>query len=245
MLALDGLDGKQARRLKNSTVVGELLDHTVDIVSLFVITRISTIIFGIRDIYLLPQYIIIGSVFCMSHYHAYIDQYLALPKYTGPNEMLIYTIISYLTTEWLPWGAILGSELAYRLAMLIFISATTYICYLSNDSQQNYLLNLAMARCSFILLISLYLSKYVSVSYLQIICIFILINVELIVAKMAQTNVRNELHIYCMACLVNQWIALLIMLYTAFSILKQMKDYFGYPMFSVFKGNNQTKKYIH
>lgn len=231
---LDGLDGKQARRINNSTVFGELFDHSVDIVTLFSMARISTIIYGIRDLHLLPLYIIIGSVFCYTHYRAYIDRYMTLPKYSGPNEMLILIILTYLTNNWIPWGYIFGSAIVNHLAIMGYIAVTIYLSTISNgDNNKNYYINLSVTRYCFIFLIATYLS----ITHLQVICMFIMINAELITMKMTNSNLRYELTYICMICLVHKWIAFTIMCYVVFNIFNQIKNYYAIPFLTVSKKN--------
>lgn len=232
---LDGLDGKQARRINNSTIFGELLDHSVDIVTLFVITRISTIIYGIQNLYLLPLYIFIGSVFCYAHYRAYIDGYLTLSKFGGPNEMLILVFLTYLTNDWISWGYIFGSTVINQMAFLGYIALAIYLCTVLNSFDQIYETNLAITRYIFIFLATMYLSKYIIITYLQIICMFIMINIELITAKIANINLRYELNYLCLLCLVHPLIAFTVMCYVIFSIFIQIKNYYGLPLLTVKK----------
>ncbi len=86
---LDGLDGKQARKINNSSPIGELFDHTVDIITLFCIVRITTIIYDIHHENLIMVYILAGYFFCYAHYQAHINGYLVLTEFGGPNELLI------------------------------------------------------------------------------------------------------------------------------------------------------------
>ena len=240
---LDGIDGKQARKINNSTPFGELFDHSVDIITLFVVTRISTIVFGISNQLLMPVYIVTGGVFCWAHYYAYLDGHLTMGRFTGPNEVLSLIIIGYLTNSWINWGHMLASNIFYTFCFLVCVAMPFYLCYCINESEisiisdldKNYSINVNVARTSFIFMAALLINTFLwNISYIQLICMFIMVNAELIVTKMAQTNFRYELHLLCMGCLLNQWLALIIMAYDVFTIFKQIKEYLGIPFLKVF-----------
>ena len=243
---LDALDGKQARRIGNSTPFGELFDHSVDIITLFVILRNTLIIYDLRDNDCLPFLILAGSAFCWSHYCAYIDGYLTLARFTGPYEMLSLVIFSYLTSPWIPWNYLLESPMIQSISFFICFLIPLYYkmdhrplrkeLLAQIDPDQYRPINNALAGLSLLLSLALLLSNFWYISNLQIICIFILINAELIVIKMAQTNFRFQLYFFCLACLFNQWISFAIVVVILLTQFRQIQQYLGIPFLSVFHG---------
>ena len=135
---LDSLDGKQARRIKNDTPFGELFDHSVDIFTLFVIVRITSYILGLQNFNLIPTYIVIGNIFCYSHYKAYLDGYLTLNKFSGPNEILLLIILLYIFSYFVNVINYVNYNMILYISIIIQIANVIYMTLFLSKAQEQY-----------------------------------------------------------------------------------------------------------
>lgn len=91
---LDAIDGIHARKTKNSSPVGELLDHTVDSISTVFIVLMFTKIFGINNtdtIWYGVHFATLG--FHFFHVLAMKTKNVTFSKFFGPNEIMSYLAI--------------------------------------------------------------------------------------------------------------------------------------------------------
>lgn len=232
---LDGLDGKLARKIDNSTPFGELFDHSVDIITLFVVTRITMIIFGAGEIELTPVYIVVGYAFCYSHYIAYIRGYVTLERFSGPNEMLLVVILSYVTNSYCNFAVYLPLDIIHLFAVYFSVVIFLAMCYkIDEESKEYYRIDLPISRLTgFFVMISIF-SLQLDISAIQIVCMFVIINAELITTKMADTNFRHNVILCCAVCLIGKWVAIATTIYVMVSILGQIKHHLQIPFLAVF-----------
>lgn len=87
---LDAIDGKHARRIKNSSPLGELFDHACDSVGLIFVALTVARTSGITDLNVL-FYIIQSTLmlFMVEHLKAFRTKKVEFFKYTGPGEILL------------------------------------------------------------------------------------------------------------------------------------------------------------
>ena len=91
---LDAVDGIHARKTKNSSPVGELVDHGCDSIGIIFLGLIGCKIFEIHDyttIWYVTQILCFG--FQYAHLNALVNGWLTLGKFTGPSEILIYLCV--------------------------------------------------------------------------------------------------------------------------------------------------------
>jgi phosphatidylglycerophosphate synthase len=232
MAIIDSLDGKQARRINNSTAFGEVFDHSVDMVTLFVITRISSIIFRIEDVDVLPIYTLFGLIFIWAHYRACIDGYVTLATYSGPNEMLVLITLGYLITPFFDWKIIFASETTYWSSIFIIALVDLYFVIMVDISSHP--INDDMLMVINFLLAVLIANLYMVFSHVQLACIFIMINAELIIAKMSKSNFRECFFVACLWCCIHEKIALFIMLSSMLTTFIDIKNHLQIPFLAVF-----------
>jgi len=244
ILTLDGIDGKQARKIKNSTPVGELFDHTVDLVTVFVMTRITSIIFNVQHQNLLAIYVLFGALFCAAHYKAYCDGYLTIPKYGGPNELLCVIIILYATDNYINWGIIMASPLLYVVSIIILIGMiiVLYIDQFGNMLMKK--INIDMLLVLVILLFAIFTNDigFAAISNLQIVCMCLIVNVELIIAKMASMHTRSYIIVLCGISLYSTPVAIVIASCTIGTMFHSIKDYLQIPFLTTFDYETSTYK---
>lgn len=237
MSILDSLDGKQARKIKNSTPMGEMLDHSVDIVTLFIITRITSIIINIDEMNLVPVYIAVGIIFCHTHYQACISGYVKLNRYCGPNEVIFLIILMYLSSPFIQWKVIFGSSLFYYSCFMIpFILVLYFSCFFLPVSEfiveKRMLINIP--KVIYILAYINLFNMIYPVSYLTIVSIFIVINTELIITKISQSQFREFIIYLSILSLLNASIAFFVMLSYIIVTFAQIKFYLNIPFLSTF-----------
>lgn len=118
----DNIDGKQARRTKAGSPLGELFDHGVDaIVMGLTMMMVSSVLHGG------PTSSAVMSIFGIaaywfSHWEEYHEGILIMGELTGPTELNIYEIVLYLIT------ALFGSEIFD--SVLWGTESTTVSCFL-------------------------------------------------------------------------------------------------------------------
>jgi hypothetical protein len=86
---LDAVDGKHARRTKNVSPLGELIDHVCDSCSMVFLILSFCHIFGITNTSTLLYIIQTGLViFQFVHYKAFIGETITFGRYDGPCEII-------------------------------------------------------------------------------------------------------------------------------------------------------------
>lgn len=96
-MIFDALDGKHARRIGNSSPLGELLDHGCDSVGLIFIILGMTKIFAVDNI--TNQFLILSIVtllFINSHIKALRDKVVKFDRFNGPGEALTMALLFVL-----------------------------------------------------------------------------------------------------------------------------------------------------
>ncbi|ELP90731.1 choline/ethanolaminephosphotransferase, putative [Entamoeba invadens IP1] len=88
----DNLDGKQARRTKNGSPLGELFDHGVDTFMMGIFALIIVTIFKFETRIQLILLIQLLAVFYMSHWEEYHTNTLILGYVFNPTELQLLTI---------------------------------------------------------------------------------------------------------------------------------------------------------
>ena len=92
----DNLDGKQARRTKSSSALGELFDHGVDTFTMGIFALIAVVMFHFDVKIQLFLFVMLLSVFYMSHWEEYHTNSLVLGYVINPTELQIVCIIGLL-----------------------------------------------------------------------------------------------------------------------------------------------------
>jgi cytidyltransferase-like protein len=125
---LDAIDGKHARRTKNSSPLGEIFDHGCDAIgTLFILLTISTNL-GITHTNTLFYITQSGMIlFLMEHIKAFKTGVLVFNQYDGPGELIITAILILL------WKAFIGWIPSFTpLGYLFYLTAFIFywVCYL-------------------------------------------------------------------------------------------------------------------
>lgn len=90
---LDAIDGIHARNTKNTSAIGELLDHGCDSISTSLLAMMFCKLLNINNLILMWKFTMLGSLgFLLYHFNSYKTS-LTFGKYTGPVELLSYFLI--------------------------------------------------------------------------------------------------------------------------------------------------------
>jgi len=96
---LDAIDGKQARRTKNGSPLGELFDHGCDSLSSFLTA--GSLVCALQlggSMYSYCVILGVHTIFFFSIWEQYYTNILRFSKFTGPTEALILLIIVHIIT---------------------------------------------------------------------------------------------------------------------------------------------------
>lgn len=92
----DNIDGKQARRTKSGSPLGELFDHGVDaIVMGLTMMMISSVLHAGNPSSIIMSILGIAA-YWFSHWEEYHEGILVMGEFTGPTELNLYEIALYL-----------------------------------------------------------------------------------------------------------------------------------------------------
>lgn len=109
---LDAIDGKHARRTKNSSPLGELFDHACDSIgTIFVVLTVAHH-HGVRNpntLFYLTQAVLF--LFLMEHLKAFRSLKVTFSRFTGPGEIVVACIVTLLFKgltgySMIPWSLI-------------------------------------------------------------------------------------------------------------------------------------------
>ena len=108
---LDALDGKHARRTKNSTPIGELFDHTCDAVSTIIMALNLCTVMQIQDTVTQTLVVTLGMLgFLQEHLHAFGTKIVTFSRLGSSGELLLAYLSVFLLqgfggfflTPWVP-----------------------------------------------------------------------------------------------------------------------------------------------
>ncbi len=255
---LDAIDGKQARRINNSSSIGELFDHLCDNIGLIFMVFTMCWSFQIRSPPVL--WLILSTaelIFLTAHMKALNNDFIVFNKYTGPGEMeclcmlilplnllgitipeiYIYYILLFLYPIAGLFVIIEALKFTYEsqrgiFTSLIFKSLVFYLNVYSNT----YFHYFGGSRPSYFetnLTYYTYLDVFtIGVFWSVIIC-------DVIVSKMAKKNLDYRLALFAILSLFDNMITLTFAAYYFSQIFIELCVYLGVPMFRVY---NQKKE---
>jgi ethanolaminephosphotransferase len=133
-MMLDNMDGKQARRTKSSSPLGELVDHGCDSLCVALATVMTGLIVGADGEAILAFFALCGITFYLAHWEEYFTHHLILGAFTGPVETeVLIAIIHWITffvgrPFWTSTAFILqGHDITYlNLLMVAFFAGSMW-----------------------------------------------------------------------------------------------------------------------
>lgn len=237
---LDALDGKQARKTKNSTPVGEMFDHCCDNLGVILIVLTLARTFNIGST--LVQWLLMSNammVFMFSHIMALRNKVVTMYRFTGPGEALIVLQILLSLKFWdvtlslphpLTEQVLMSSYFALSMAILIYSIFTNY------GTRNGVWLCLAIKNVSH--LVSYYHLGDVSIGLMDIVfdgMFWCLVTGDLIVSKMGERDIHPAIVICAMFSSITNWSNPIMLAYYYVSVFRDLCDYMNIYMFSTTK----------
>lgn len=207
-MTLDDIDGKHSRQTLNSSPLGELVDHFCDCITNGLLTHTICNLFGIYEpVHVWLMIVFTGSKFALEHLHAFADpeKMLRFDKYTGPTEILVFTIICVFLRNFIV--QLVGPQLPmylFRASMVVFavtIVQIIYSAYKAYKTERDYCTLVGIWVC----LVSQLVKFVVSPNYDRFVengIIFSTLTADLIIAKMANRQVHQLIPVMHMASII-------------------------------------------
>jgi cytidyltransferase-like protein len=233
---LDALDGKQARRIKNSSPMGELFDHATDVVVSILIGRISMIIFSIDESYHDFYYLAGGTMFAFSHFQAMLNGAVTFHRFDGPNELMFALCMGFLLQMIVNLSFIFNNVfVVITVGIFPLAIGVAVITQLLTQPNVHKSATVMIKICILIFFMVGY--KYLTtIHYFQYVCFFGIITIELIVAKMSKSHFRDYIFfISIVGFIMGKWISLAMFGHYAYSVFEQISTHMKLPMFKTYK----------
>lgn len=250
---LDAIDGKHARRINNSSPLGEFFDHSCDNIGVVFMILPLCYTLGITNYYMQWYAVQIAQLaFLHSHIMAFKEKIVRFGKYTGPGEFIIMYMLILLGRCFSDYSLFkdlmviisnivgLNSEEFGNLVIItIYYLVYGYVIYsvllLDSYATRNGLLISLFMR--FIPSILIYfnllegrMNTYTVISHGIIMAI---ITGDMIIAKMASRDLHPLIPIFIMISLFDNFLCILLALYYYGTILNEILTYLKLPIFGV------------
>ena len=244
----DALDGKQARRTRNGSPMGELLDHAFDNVSLVFIVVPVTMALGITNPII--QWLVVQGgtlLFTVNHLEALSKGVVEFGRYDGPGEFLmvgiaIITLGSVTNFSWIHYicDFIFGPTTKVVLFVLCYLGILVYtldkIVGLNNkyDGTKIVLLRSIFIRVLFSLCYMLFFTIDIYAVISQGLIMTILTS-DLIVAKMSKSQLHPLIPVIMAVSLISNTLCVVLCVAYHVAIFYQISYGLNLPMFTVKK----------
>jgi len=240
---LDAIDGKHARRTKNSSPLGELFDHACDNVGVVFMSDMICIILGIENIQM-RWYIVQAAQlgFLASHIDAFKNRVVEFGTFTGPGEVLfLYMGIilghAFIGFDWLT--NFINTDVALLIFSgiyyLIFVVMLVKCLSLSHYPTKMGLLISLTAR--FIPSLMIYFGmRSMELNQFSVIChglVMAVLTGDMIVAKMASRELHPLIPILIMLSLFADFFCIIVCLCYYLIVLTEIAFHLRIPIFGV------------
>jgi len=228
-MTLDALDGKQARKIKNSSPMGELFDHTCDNIGVICIVLTMCWNFGISN--LTTIYLIINLtqlVFLDSHIKALKNRTIEFGRFTGPGEALLVCLVLLIAR--LCGLEIQLPQIANEILIICNTIITLNIIYKS--------LSLSTRNSIIICILYRFSVSYYDIDLMNVICnglYWCVITGDIILAKIANRDIHPNIVIFAMMSIMGNMVIIGFSLIYYISVFYDISKTLNIPMFSCVK----------
>jgi cytidyltransferase-like protein len=238
-MTLDAIDGKHARRTGNSSPLGELVDHLVDVLSLTFIVLTACNIYGITDINII-WYLLQSShlIFLYHHIDALKTNIVVFPKYTSSGEANILYLVSLLISALKPNILEPYKSTVSYFSYALYIVTTIFIVYktlcLKNHKPtiNGIFICLGIRMISGIMAYYNILSSRYSIFNLLVDGLFMsIITGDIICAKMSKRNLHPWVVIFTMMSLLDSFLTLVCIIFYITCVLYELSTYLNKSIF--------------
>jgi len=253
---LDAIDGKHARKIRNSSPLGELFDHSCDNIGIIFMMLTLCNIVGLTD-HVIQWYIvqIAQLVFLHSHIDAFKEKIVSFGLLTGPGEVLMvyFTIIlfkglnllgcSFLLNYFTSVSSLFGYDTIEFGKMIIMLGYYTVLLKVLHqvfklkdhyETRNGLFISLGLRFVPSILiylnLMSDELSTYTVISHGVIMAV---LTGDMIVSKMAQRELHPLVPIFVMTSLLNSFFCISATIFYYVCILTEIAHHLKLPLLDV------------
>ena len=259
---LDALDGKQARKIKNSSPLGELFDHVCDSLSVVFIILIVCWTYEVKNLWI--QWLIIQSVqivFMWTHLIAFFNLKIEFDRWTGPGEIQL-AVLGFLGLRWFNlqemfeplhthfWAIPFLSTTWISLSIGVCIYSLVW-CYIFQPNKKiyksisyyepitkNYISTCkGLMICFFFRFIASVITyRFVQLDTIHVICdgiFWSLVTGDLILAKMSDRDLHPWIPIFAMVSVLHPWLILASCIYYFTTVFTSLCHELNISMFNV------------
>lgn len=237
-LNLDAIDGIHARKTKNSSPVGEIIDHGCDSVSAFFIGLIVFKFLYIINLNILWYLTIPVSMgFSYAHLMTLVNPNLQFGKYTGPSEIILY-VCALMTLKTFGIGSV---YLQYFSTCLSQYSTNIFCCvFCVTLYHVNFIIRKKYpytANGVSLVYIVLMLKGYLldEPTLLSVIAdnmIIATMTCDIIISKMAKKNLSQWIIVIALVSQLSNIIGIIISLFFVTFQIYEIADYMNIPILS-------------
>ncbi|ARF12415.1 cytidylyltransferase [Klosneuvirus KNV1] len=240
---LDAIDGMHARKTRNGSPLGELVDHACDNITAVFLILGATVVLDITDPY--KQWMIVQTgllIFMLSHIEAFQRGVVQFGRYSGPGEVLfvnIFIILLRILTNfsWIDKLVISISKYATMLPSVAYLVVLAYTIYrvvgLKNHYEtRNGLLIALMIRfiSSMIYLNMSIIDTYTVISHGLVMTI---LASDLIVSKMAKRELHPLVPVFMMISIPHNILCIALCLVYHVTVLCEISFGLNIPLINV------------
>ncbi|KAN0053274.1 hypothetical protein ACTA71_009723 [Dictyostelium dimigraforme] len=146
---LDNVDGKQARKTKSSSPLGELFDHVCDALSVAMFAIVMSATLRIGPYWTFFSFIVGMWPFYLAHWEEYHAGILVMGEFNGPTEaQVLFMIIEIITGIFGSEFWTYGTSTSVGIIATVFVSIGAVVTCLQNFSNTYKLENrMAFSKC--------------------------------------------------------------------------------------------------
>lgn len=207
---IDCLDGKQARKLKNSTCFGELIDHVFDLYTIFTLIEIVGRWSNCPNDTKVFSYLFFGIVFMQTHFDAVKSKTIKFNNFIGPTEVVLFAALLFFTNVFLDLMPFFASDAFSKLITISFVLAISYHFIYAEDFFYLTIISMFILRGTI---------HKITIEVIIVFHIYYLI--QIIVVKMiSNINYRNKY--FYLSLLLPQYLTVIILIGMIFVTLFQI-----------------------
>ena len=232
-IIFDAIDGKQARRIGNSSPLGEFLDHACDIISDLMVILSLCQVMGIRDKWTVWYLVQVGELlFLEFHIRALRDKIVTFNSFYGPVEALCVGMIICLLRVVFTLNF---NQFFVIVAPYMYYTVLSYVLYLSIKLEK---IRLVLVSCLIFTFISYLFKIYFNInpSNINIIgngCNLALITCDIILAKMGDTTMHYYMLDLILLSLCNSFLGIMITFLYYIGVLNELSLYLNMPLLRI------------
>lgn len=236
-IIFDAIDGKQARKIGNSSPLGEFLDHACDILSDMAVILSFCYVIGIKDKWTIWYLVQVGELlFLEFHIRALRDHVVKFDSFYGPVEALCVAMGFCLLRILIPLNL---NGFFVIIAPYLYYIVLAYLVYLSTTIP-NIKTRVSLVSCLMVtilpMLVNIYCQK--SPNMINIIgngCTIAVITCDIILIKMGGSESHGYLLDLILVSVFDSFLGIMIAVIYYMGVLNELSMYLQMPLLSIKK----------